>query len=92
MPAVKSSLVHPAYKTEYRVGNAMRRAAITGKRNPHRLRHSYASRVYRVSRDLRMVQKLLGHSRVDTTSIYADIFDEWHLPDFSTRAYERIGG
>lgn len=58
------------------VGKAMRRAGVQGRRNPHRLRHSYASRLYRESRDLRLVQKLLGHSRPDTTAIYAGIFDE----------------
>ena len=58
------------------VGNAMRKAGISGKRNPHRLRHTYGARVYRVSRDLRMVQKLLGHSRVDTSAIYAGLFAE----------------
>ena len=58
------------------VGNAMKRTGITGKRNPHRLRHSYASRLYRSSRDLRLVQKLLGHVRVDSTAIYADLFGE----------------
>jgi integrase len=58
------------------VSGAMARAAITGQRNPHRLRHTYASRLYRACRDLRLVQKLLGHSRVDTTAIYADLFAE----------------
>ena len=58
------------------VSNAMKRAGITGKRNAHRLRHTYASRLYRASKDLRLVQKVLGHSRVDTTAIYADLFGE----------------
>ena len=58
------------------VEGAMRRAGIAGKRNPHRLRHTYASRLYRACRDLRLVQKLLGHSRVDTTAVYADLFSE----------------
>ena len=58
------------------VSNAMKRASITGRRNAHRLRHTYASRLYRASKDLRLVQKVLGHSRVDTTAIYADLFGE----------------
>ncbi len=58
------------------VASAMKRAGITGKRNPHRLRHTYASRLYRATKDLRLVQKMLGHSRADTTAVYADLFCE----------------
>ena len=58
------------------VEGAMKRAGIAGKRNPHRLRHNYGARIYRATKDLRMVQKLLGHSRIDTTTIYAGLFGE----------------
>ena len=47
-----------------------------GTRKPQRLRHTYASQRYPVSKDLRMVQKILGHSRINTTAIYADVFGE----------------
>ena len=55
---------------------AMRRAGIRGRRNPHRLRHSYASRLYRETRDLRMIQQQLGHSRGIPTCVYANLFAE----------------
>ena len=42
----------------------------------HALRHSYAVELYRQERDLRAVQKQLGHSSVQTTQIYADVVDE----------------
>jgi len=36
---------------------------------PHMLRHTYATRLIRTT-DIRTVQNLLGHSRLDTTAIY----------------------
>lgn len=42
----------------------------------HALRHSYAVALYRVERDLRAVQKQLGHASIQTTQIYADVLDE----------------
>jgi site-specific recombinase XerD len=42
----------------------------------HALRHSYAVALYRQERDLRAVQKQLGHSSIATTQIYADVLDE----------------
>ncbi|HBR10420.1 site-specific integrase [Candidatus Bipolaricaulota bacterium] len=43
----------------------------------HSCRHTYASRLYRASAyNLRLVQKQLGHASVQTTQIYADVFDE----------------
>ncbi len=39
----------------------------------HRLRHSYASRVYRGSRNLRAVQTLLGHASIATTERYTAV-------------------
>ena len=45
-------------------------------KNVHALRHSYAIALYRRERDLRCVQKQLGHSSIQTTQIYADVLDE----------------
>ena len=42
----------------------------------HSLRHSYAVEVYRQKRDLRCVQKQLGHQSIQTTQIYADCLPE----------------
>lgn len=42
----------------------------------HALRHSYACELYRSERDLRAVQKQLGHSSIQSTQIYADVFEE----------------
>jgi site-specific recombinase XerC len=37
---------------------------------PHTIRHSYASELYRRSRNLRIVQENLGHTSIKTTEIY----------------------
>ncbi len=37
---------------------------------PHKIRHSYASELYRRSHNLRVVQENLGHSSINTTEIY----------------------
>ncbi len=39
----------------------------------HALRHSYATELYRKTKDLRAVQKQLGHASITTTQIYADV-------------------
>lgn len=42
----------------------------------HATRHSYAVEIYRLTRDLRLTQRLLGHSSVVTTMVYAALLDE----------------
>lgn len=47
----------------------------TGK-SVHAIRHSYATELYRNSKDLRAVQKQLGHASIVTTMVYADVTNE----------------
>lgn len=42
----------------------------------HQLRHRYATTVYRGSGDIRAVQSLLGHAKLDTTMIYTAVDPE----------------
>lgn len=37
---------------------------------PHRFRHTFATTLYAITGDLRLVQKLLGHSNIQTTTVY----------------------
>jgi site-specific recombinase XerD len=44
--------------------------------SPHTLRHTFATRLYRETSNIRMVQKALGHSDPSTTMIYTHVVDE----------------
>lgn len=61
----------PAMTLYWRVRRLGRLAGLPGIVHPHTLRHTYATRVYEVTRDLRVVQELLGHESIATTQIYA---------------------
>ena len=44
--------------------------------SPHTLRHTYATNMIRETKNLRLVQKALGHADISTTQIYTNIVDE----------------
>ena len=42
-------------------------------KSAHALRHSYAVQFYTMAKDLKALQKQLGHASIQTTQIYADV-------------------
>ena len=73
-------------------------AGVTGRHFAHRWRHSYATSLVRRGEDIHVVQRLMGHSNIATTSRYmhlsdADLIDAvdraFPEAEFGARAIER---
>lgn len=53
-----------------------KKAGIEKRTSPHSLRHSFATSFLRQTKNIRMVQKALGHNQLNTTMIYTHIVDD----------------
>ncbi len=51
------------------------RVAEARKVSPHSLRHTFATDLLRKTKNIRLVQKTLGHASLSTTMIYTHIYD-----------------
>ncbi|VEG92495.1 tyrosine-type recombinase/integrase [Legionella spiritensis] len=61
------------------------RARLTQTVTPHILRHTFATLALQKGISLASVQKILGHDRLTTTSIYLNFTDEHVVDEFSRK-------
>ncbi|MDO9066715.1 MAG: tyrosine-type recombinase/integrase, partial [Chloroflexota bacterium] len=59
------------YNQIRRMGDAVAVSGLT----PHRLRHTFATRLINAGVPITSIQKLLGHDQLSTTQIYARVYD-----------------
>ena len=67
---------------EYILKQIELKCALPFELHPHTLRHSFATHLVEGGADLRLIQELLGHVNINTTSIYTHITDEGVKKDY----------
>ena len=72
------------------VGTAAREAGIAKRVSPHTLRHSFATHLLEQGVDIRVIQVLLGHAKLETTALYTRV--AVNTIREVTSPLERLGG
>ena len=58
---------------QYAFKVSSKQTGLPGYYSIHACRHSYGTYLYQKTKNLRLVQKQLGHSSITTTTVYADV-------------------
>lgn len=74
-PTLKGDKLDDRYLRQM-VKRYAQRAGIEQDVHPHTLRHTFATDLYRQTKNIRLVQKALGHADLSTTMIYTHIVDD----------------
>ncbi len=83
-PASESKYVFVSLKNEkisrctinYMVRNLMEVSDIKNKGSVHTLRRTCATKMYRCDEDIRTIQEILGHTNINTTTIYVGVCEQ----------------
>ena len=78
-------LITPLQFAEFVTRNAAKAAGIESLTKVHTLRHTFASHLVMKGVDLPTVKKLMGHSDIQTTMVYAHL-----APDHLAEAVDRL--